>query len=97
MSWFETAFGKKEERPTRGPIARMLYDGPMGDADKDVTDGIEKLMNFAVNQKSMTGGRAFSDVGDKMIFQMAGVTLGLRDSDKEIEAGDFEIEIRRVG
>ncbi len=101
MSWLKDAFGPKDEprkhylRP--GETARELFRGTVEDADRLVSEGIEKLMNYALNQHCPTGERTFAYPGTRMVFELQGVVLGKEsDPNSEFEGGDFEIEIRRV-
>jgi hypothetical protein len=96
VSFFDMLGGKPEKKNEQ--VATELFNGPAGDAESDVTDGIAKLMNYALRAKPEDLNGPFGNVGDKMVFQLKGVELGIEGSPEiTIPAGDFEIELRRVG
>jgi hypothetical protein len=94
VSFFDMLGGKPEKKE----VVTELFNGPAEDAESDVTDGIAKLMNYALRAKPEGRSSPFGNVGDKMVFQLKGVELGIEGSPEiTIPAGDFEIELRRVG
>ena len=93
--FMKNAFGKKDEEDRTVEVFRGDWDA----AKKlDITDAISTLMKYAHIAQAKRGDIPFAHPGVKMVFQMSGVTLCDPDNPSiGIEAGDFEIEIRRVG
>lgn len=99
MSWFKNALGVGPEKDPKDEehIKHKLYEGSMEGAVSDVRDGLMKLMNYVINIQRPDGQRSFQKPGEQVVFELNNVTLGLLDEpETEVEAGDFQIVVRRI-
>lgn len=112
MSWFSDAFGVEKKsaihkgiKVEEGMIAHHQFDGTWQEAQEkygDLTDGLNKLLNYAMNAKLRSGGQGgIREVGEKIVFQLNKVEVGVRDDEGhevpgQFRIGDYEVEVRRV-
>ena len=101
MSWFNHAIGgDKPNEPDTEVVTSTIFEGSIDSPEMvqaKITEAIGNLMNYALSYRTESGKRPFTTVDEKIVFKMIGVTIGDRDDPAfEEDAGDFEIEIRRV-
>lgn len=104
MSWFEETFGEKKPPKKVRSIGNDEFEnvqidkGLWDDVPAELRNGVEALMNYALEQRVKIDG-CIPQVGEKLVIQMRQVELGVKANGKTMsagEAGDFEIEVRRV-
>jgi hypothetical protein len=102
-SWFGSLFPspKPEQSSVTVETETELFRGDWsaaGKQDAALPNAVEELFNYAIKIQMKHGKKPFDQVGASITLRMEGVVLGRSNTDKDdFHAGDFEIEVRRVG
>lgn len=98
MDWMKDMFRDKTSNGKQGRTAKRtdVFEGTMETADKKVAEGLTALMDYALNAQG-SKARGVRNVGDRVVFEMHNVMVGVNgDGTEPINAGNFEIVVRRV-